>query len=116
MRINIFIVTLILTILSGCGSLSKKAALINHGYTKEDVLKIMGPPEDRQFKGANEAWQYCETDAGISYDDFRIVWFHGDKVTGLTSYKQSEFGVCAAFFKSIQWDDAPDRTIEIRKR
>lgn len=102
--------------LSGCGTLAKKAVFINHGDSKERVLELMGPPSDRQFEGRNEAWQYCETDAGITHDDFRIVWFYDGSVTGLTSYKSSRFGVCSAFFKSIRWENAPDHTIEIRER
>jgi hypothetical protein len=45
--------------LAACGSLEKKAVLLNLGDTKEQVLAVMGPPDDRQLKGENEAWQYC---------------------------------------------------------
>ena len=113
---RIYFLILIVFTFSGCGTLAKKAVLINPGDDKTTVMRIMGPPEDRQFSGLNEAWQYCETDAGITYDDYRIVWFYDGKVSGITSYKNSEFGVCASFFKSIRWEDAPDATIEVRER
>jgi len=116
MNVRVLLIISFFFALSGCGTLAKKTVLINHGDDKAKVLEVMGPPGDRQFKGRNEAWQYCETDAGISYDDFRIVWFYDERVTGLTSYKQSEFGVCSAFFKSIRWENAPDHTVEIRER
>ncbi len=39
--------------LVACGSLEKKSALIGIGDEKEHVLKIMGPPADRQLKGSD---------------------------------------------------------------
>jgi hypothetical protein len=115
--ISLICVAAIASLLSGCGSLEKKAALINPGDTKEKVLSIMGPPGDRQFRANDEAWQYGQTGAGFGYHDFRVVWFHGGRVTGLTSYKDyTPASSAAAHFKPIRWEDAPDRTIEIRQR
>jgi hypothetical protein len=103
--------------LSACGSLEKKAVLINFGDTKEQVFTAMGPPDDRQLKGENEAWQYCQTGAGFGYHDYRTVWFFGGKVTGINSYKSSRpASSCVTDIKPIKWEDAPDTTIEIRKR
>ena len=106
-----------MVVLVGCGSLEKKSTLINHGDTKEKVLSVMGVPGDRQFQGKNEAWQYGQTGAGFGYHDFRIIWFYDGKVTGITSYKDRTPGMGAGgLFKPIKWEDAPDRTIEIRQR
>ena len=103
--------------LSSCGSLDKKSALINPGDNKEQVLKIMGPPDDRQFKGRDEAWQYCQTGAGFGYHDYRTIWFYNGKVTGINSYKSTRAGTsCVTDIKAVRWEDAPDRTIEIRER
>lgn len=105
------------TILAACGSLEKQSVLINPGDTKEKVLSIMGTPGDRQFRGKDEAWQYGRTGAGFGYHDFRIIWFYDGKVTGLTSYKDHTPATSAsAHFKAIRWEDAPDRTIELRVR
>jgi hypothetical protein len=104
--------------LVACGSLEKKSDLIGIGDDKEHVLKIMGSPGDRQFKGSNEAWQYCQTSgAGFGYHDYRIIWLYNDKVTGITSYKNSRGGSsCVTDSRSIRWEEAPDTTIEIRNR
>lgn len=103
--------------LSACGSLEKKAALINYGDDKTKVLAAMGTPGDRQFQGKQEAWQYGKTGAGFGYHDFRIVWFYDGKVTGVTSYKDhTPASSAAAHFKPIRWEDAPDHTLEIRHR
>ena len=115
--IKIIISTSILLICVSCGTLQKDAALVNFGDTKEGVLKIMGPPDDRQFKGKNEAWQYCQTGAGFGYHDYRIFWFYDGKVTGVNSYKSSRPGSsCMTDLKPINWEDAPDITVEVRER
>lgn len=108
---------MISAVLSACGSLEKRSALINPGDTKEKVLAVMGAPGDRQFRGRDEAWQYGQTGAGFGCHDFRVVWFYDGKVTGLNSYKDyTPASSAAAHFKPIRWENAPDRTIEIRQR
>lgn len=111
------IITTILLVLSACGTLDKKAVLINLGDTKEQVLKVMGSPDDSQFKGKNEAWQYCQTGAGFGYHDYRVFWFYDGKVTGVNSYKSSRpASSCVTDIKPINWDEAPDIKIEVRER
>lgn len=115
--LRIVSITTVAIILSACGSLENKAVLINYGDTKERVLEIMGPPGDRQFRGKDEAWQYGQTGAGWGYNDFRIVWFYDGKVTGVTSFKDHTPGRGAsAEFRVINWEEAPEHTIEIRNR
>lgn len=107
----------ILFIIVSCGTLEKKAILINLGDSKDQVLKIMGTPDDRQLKGKNEAWQYCQTGAGLGYHDYRIIWFYDGKVTGINSYKSSRpASSCVTDIRQINWDEAPDVTIEVRER
>ncbi len=111
--INVFL----LTSLTACGSLEKKAILLNIGDTKEQALKVMGSPDDRQLKGDNEAWQYCQTGAGFGYHDYRTVWFFQGRITGINSYKSTRpASSCVTDIKPIRWEDAPDTTIEIRNR
>lgn len=113
-RITIATVAILLT---ACGTLERKTALINHGDSKDAVIKIMGPPGDRQLRGEQEAWQYCITGAGFGYHDYRIIWFQRGEVTGITSYKSGAPGVsCKSQFTAIRWEDAPDATIEVRHR
>lgn len=90
-----------------CGSLEKKSILVNPGDDKERVIAAMGPPQDRQFEGENEVWQYCQTGAGFGYHDYRMVWFYRGRVTGITSYKDST--PAAGHFKPVRWEDAPKR-------
>jgi hypothetical protein len=104
-------------LVTGCGSMERKAVLINPGDDKAAVLKVMGTPRDRQFKDSNEAWQYCQSAPG--YYDYRIVWFHSGEVTGISSYKKPAYMgslTCAGQLESVRWEDAPDTTIEVRNR
>jgi hypothetical protein len=52
--------------------------------TPAQVRAVLGEPHERQFRGNQEAWQYCET--GLLQDTFVIVWFAESKVTGLSTY------------------------------
>jgi len=103
--------------LAGCGSLAKKAALVDIGDNTNDVRLKMGEPGDRQARGSQEAWQYCKTGAGLGYHDYRVIWFHSGLVTGFNSYKGTRpASSCTADFREIRWEDAPDATLEIRSR
>lgn len=91
--------------------------MINVGDTKEQVMSHIGPPDDRQAKELNEAWQYCQTGAGFGWHDYRIVWFRDEKVTGLNSYKSTRPGSsCMADIKPVKWEEAPNAVVEIRSR
>lgn len=104
-------------LLQACGSLETKSTMINLGDNKERVLSIMGQPDDRQFKGSNEAWQYCHAKTGIGIHDYRIIWLYDGKVTGMNSYKnpQPVWG-CMKAIRPVRWEDAPDSKMEIRIR
>lgn len=101
--------------LLGCGTLDDKTVLIDAGDTKEEVIELLGSPQDRQFQQAQEAWQYCVSGAGFGYNDHKIIWFNEGLVTGITSYKTTRSG-CAGAFKTITWEEAPDFSIETRER
>jgi hypothetical protein len=76
----------------------------------------MGPPQNTQFSGKNEAWQYCQTE--FVNDSFVVVWFYDGQVTGLNTYRDSagDMGFCSSHFRSINWEDAPDFSVEVRSR
>jgi|SRR5688572_21559347 hypothetical protein len=100
-----------------CGSLQKNAVLVNAGDDKQRVLEVLGTPGDTQFQGSAEVWQYCQTGAGFGYHDYRVVWFRDGRVTGVTSYKDTTpASSCAAHFRQVRWEEAPDYTVEIRQR
>ena len=103
--------------LAACGGLEKKSVLVSNGDTKQDVIAAMGVPDDRQLRGDDEAWQYCQTGAGFGYHDYRTIWFYRGKVTGINSYKSGRPGSsCVSAIRQIRWEEAPDKVIEIRNR
>lgn len=103
-------------LVSACGSLEKKSALINIGDDKQQVMNIMGVPDDRQVRGSREVWQYCQTGAGFGYHDYRVFGFDQGKVTVINSYKSDRPGSsCMTDIRAVSWD-SPDRIIEVRQR
>ena len=70
----------------------------------------------RQFKGKNEALQFCTTGTSFGVSTYNIIWLYDGKVTGSNSYNLSRPGMCSGHFQMINWDDAPDQIIEIRDR
>jgi hypothetical protein len=77
--------------------------------TPAQVREVLGEPQDRQFRGNQEAWQYCET--GLLQDTFVIVWFAESKVTGVRTYHNAvgDSGFfCRSHLRAITWDEAPE--------
>lgn len=103
------------TLLIACGTLDSKTMLLNVGDSKEQVIKIMGTPDDRQVKGAYEAWQYCVSGASFGSNDHKIIWIQSGLVTGINSYKSHSAG-CTSGMREVRWESAPNAVIEVRPR
>lgn len=102
---------------AACGSLEKKSVLINIGDDKQQVISVMGTPDDRQVKGSREVWQYCQTGAGFGYHDYRAFSFEMGKVTAINSYKSGRPGSsCMTDIPAVNWGDTPDQVIEVRHK
>jgi hypothetical protein len=100
----------------GCANVQKRSTKVNPGDSKEQVIAVMGDPENRQFKGNQEAWQYCDTSFGRY--NYSIIWFNSGVATGVNSYVSggTPLNFCAAGFQPVRWETAPDSTVEIRNR
>jgi hypothetical protein len=86
-----------------------QASALAPGATPAQVRALLGEPQDRQFQGHREAWQYCET--GLFQDTFVIVWFAEGQVTGLRTYQNTvgERGFfCSSHLRAITWEDTPE--------
>lgn len=108
----------LIILLAGCASQSRvmtDSAKISAGMSKSELEELMGPPQNRQFEGTDEAWQYCAT--GFDSDHFVLVWLSADTVTGMQTYRNTDgFGTCDNFFRTVNWEEAPDVSVEIRER
>lgn len=107
---------LIVFVLTGCASFDPAYTQIQPKQTRAEVIALLGTPEDRQFSGKNEAWQYCRTGTSFGVSGYRVVWFYDSKVTGLTNYSLRRPGSCEAHFEPMKWENAPDKIIEVRNR
>ena len=98
---------------TACSTTVQKAVLVNRGDTTQQVLALMGPPDDRQFREKDEAWTYSASRFG--YAEYRVVWFYDGRVTGVSSYRQSG-RTADGGIRQINWESRPDTTIEVRSR
>jgi hypothetical protein len=105
----------VIFILSSCAGVKTNALQIEKDNSAATVMEIMGTPDDRQFSGSHEAWQYGMV-VSIGVCDYTVIWFKEKKVTGITSYRNFSTLGCRHGLKSVNWEEAPDRIIEIRPR
>lgn len=93
------------------------SAQVSNGMAAAQVQQLLGPPQNRQFSGSDEAWQYCETDyTGFAGDQYVLIWLNNGRVAGLERYTNTLFGTCETYFRQVRFEDAPDMTVELRGR
>jgi hypothetical protein len=112
------ILTLILIsstlMIASCANVATKSLDLEPGMSKSQLKSLMGTPGDRQFSGNVEAWQYCDT--GMMKDEYLIVWLANNQVVETQRYENAySIGMCSSY-KTINWEDAPDKIVEIRER
>lgn len=113
-----YVAFLALALLAACAShtqFNSSSAGIRAGMTADDLQKLMGPPQNRQFKGDHEAWQWCST-GYMEADSYVLVWLTKGVVTGMQTYTNTRTGPCESFFRTANWEEAPDSTVDVRIR
>lgn len=123
MRTKLIVTSICLFALTGCMSPSfiTRSTQIDAGATKTDVTSKLGPPRNRQFQAKDEAWQYCDYGYGTT-DAYVIVWFYDSRVTGIQTYNENKkhdkhgYGDSCTSYRTVNWEDAPDKSYEFRTR
>lgn len=90
----------------GCASTGQAAAKLEIGMAKEEVLSIMGPPNDRSFRGPDEAWQYQEI-AGFGQCKYTTVWISDGKLVGVSTRRGSSVAGCGLGSQEVDWSQMP---------
>lgn len=112
------VLCLVVILCSACATrILQQAREIPPGATHALVREVLGDPKDRQFRGMQEAWQYCET--GVVQDTFVVVWFAEGAVTGMTTSNNAvgDRGFfCASHMQPIRWEEAPALRSDMRQR
>ena len=109
-------ISILILLLPACANVNQQFFAINTGDSKQSVIDKMGAPDDRQFQGKNEAFQYCTTGTSFGKSTFNVVWFYSGVVTGANTYTVSHAASCMGHFRQINWENAPDVTLEVRNR
>ena len=107
-------------LITGCsssGGLQDKLFQLQPGATKDQVMNLLGVPNDRSFQDANEAWQYCESAFGVG-GRYSTVWFSSNVVRAITTDTRNYGGLtCDSGLGPVDWGQIPpDNTVEIRNR
>lgn len=83
----------------------EQVAQVNPGMSSSEVMTLLGAPGDRSFREHAEAWQYCRD--GAFSDAYQTVWLVDGVVTSLTSHTLPPRGPCDAYYRSVDWGQAP---------
>lgn len=115
--LRLLISTWIVLLISGCASkYTAQIMNINPGDTKATVISKLGTPENRQFNGEHEVFQYCTTGTSFGVSSYDVIWFYNGRVTGVSTYNVKDAGMCTSHFKQVKWEEAPDTVVEVRHR
>lgn len=90
----------------GCTSTGKAMAKLQPGMAKEEVLQVMGPPNDRSFRGADEAWQYQEI-AGFGQCKYTTVWISEGRLVGISTRRGASVAGCGLGSEEVNWSEMP---------
>ena len=96
-------------------SAGDKTLNINSGDSKSAVIEALGEPEDRQFEGSNEAWQYCTT--GFANGKYSVIFFANGLVTSIKKYSRGlgPASPCERRFATVTWGEKPDVVLGVKK-
>ena len=88
---------------------------VNVGFTKDEVIRLMTEPIQRDVSGDREALQWCNTRLGEP-DVFVLIWFKSGRVTEVKSYKNNgNYIDCPSGIRPVTFR-GPDSVNEIRYR
>lgn len=107
-RFLVMVVTLVMAaVCIGCASTGKGVAQLEPGMSKGQVLGIMGPPNDRSFRGTDEAWQYQEI-AGFGQCKYTTVWISDGRLVGMSTRRGASVAGCGLGSEEVDWSQMPE--------
>lgn len=93
--------------LSACASGGKSASALQPGMTKAEVVKSLGAPENRSFRGSDEALEYRRI-AGFGQCEYTTVWLRSGRVVGVTQRRGSSVAGCGLGSEPVDWSQMPE--------
>lgn len=97
---------LLVVFLLGCASTGEKTMDLQPGMTRDQVLAVLGDPNDRSFRGTDEAWQYQEI-AGFGQCKYTTVWIKDGTLVGVTTRRGSSVAGCGLGSEKVDWNEMP---------
>jgi len=100
------VVLVVAAVSIGCASTGKAVARLEPGMAKQEVLNIMGPPNDRSFRRTDEAWQYQEI-AGFGQCKYTTVWISDGRLVGISTRRGASVAGCGLGSEEVDWSQMP---------
>lgn len=87
-------------------------AELNPGMTTTDVMKLLGKPDVRSFRGDNEAWQYFDV-VGFGQCEYLTAWFTNGVLHAVTTRRGDSIAGCGLGSKSVDWGQMPNPSLDV---
>lgn len=79
---------------------------VQPGMTLEQAQNVVGAPADRQTRGNQEVWLYCQTGITDYSGKLAVIWFRDGRVTETNSRVQAGAAKpCRFSFYPVRWND-----------
>lgn len=79
---------------------------LSTGMSKEQVIQIMGEPDQRSFRGDNEALQFNGI-IGYGQCIYLTAWLHKNILVGTTDRRGPSIAGCGIGSKELDWNQMP---------
>ena len=89
---NLSILLLTLSLISGCVGVQSKSMLIEEGMTLQEVVTILGTPDDKSFYNGVTIYQWCTSGEGLGWNGHVAIGLVDKKVKFSFSYRTGVTG------------------------
>lgn len=83
--------------------------------TAAEVHEILGEPDRRSFRGADEAWQYHDV-VGFGQCEYLTAWISESALLAVTSRRGSSVAGCGLGSRAVDWGQMPESSIDVNVR
>ena len=113
MNRQIIILAALVLGLTGCASTTQRGkAELNAGMTMDQVRSLLNAPDDRSFRGSNEAWQYYDV-VGFGQCEYLTAWFSDGVLHAVTTRRGPSVAGCGQGSTAVDWGQMPKPSVDV---
>jgi len=99
--------------LVGCASTTARAkAELEPGMPSSQVRTLLGAPDDRSFRGQDEAWQYFDV-VGFGQCEYLTAWFADGVLLAVTTRRGDSVAGCGLGSVPVDWGQMPKPSVDV---